>query len=172
MMTLQDLTSLDGRQLARWLVAQPAASLAELRRSELLAVVELLTSRLTAESQAFSADDWRAGSEAVDLVLAAAEAAGSIEPNESVIRRLNLSAALLQRVLPQEDIPILDLNRIRMYFAKAVPMSPGQARDLASDWQSRDVPVVRQLRFAKNLVTPMLLVRDFVLDDKMHAELN
>jgi hypothetical protein len=172
MTTLQDLTSLDGRQLARWLVAQPATSLAELREGELLAVVELLTSRLTDESEVFSVDDWRAGSEAVDQVLATAEAAGSIDRNESAIRRLNLSAALLRPASPQDDIPILNIDRICAFFAEAVPMSAEQARDLASDWRGRDVAVIRQLRFAKNLVTPMLLVRDFVSDDYIAAELN
>lgn len=172
MMTLQDLTSLDGRQLVRWLIARPATSLAGLGKGELLAVVELLTSRLTDEGGGFSADDWRAGSEAVDRVFGAGEAAGSIDRNESVIRRLNLSAALLQRVPPQDEIPILNFDVIHALFAEAVPMPAGQARDLASGWRGRDVAVVRQLRFAKNLVTPMLLVRDFASDDNAAAELN
>jgi hypothetical protein len=45
MTTLQDLAALDGRRLARWIVAQPAISLASLGKGGVLAVVELLTSR-------------------------------------------------------------------------------------------------------------------------------
>jgi len=172
MTTLQDLAALDGRRLARWIVAQPAISLASLGKGGVLAVVELLTSRLTDESETFSADDWRTGSEAMERILETAQAAGSIDRNESAIRRLNLAAVVLQRVQPQGDIPMLNLDRIRNIFTDAVPVSVGQARDLASDWRGRDVSVIRQLRLAKNLVKPMLLMRNFISDDNVTADLN
>lgn len=172
MTTLQDLAVLDGRRLARWIVAQPAISLVSLGKGGMLAVVELLTSRLTDESETFSADDWRIGSEAMERILETAQAAGSIDHNESAIRRLNLAAAVLQRVQPRGDVPMLDLDRIRNIFADAMPVSVEQAGDLASDWQGRDVSVIRQLRLAKNLVKPMLLMRRFISDDNATAELN
>jgi len=108
----------------------------------------------------------------MERILETAQAAGSIDRNESAIRRLNLAAVVLQRVQPQGDIPMLNLDRIRNIFTDAVPVSVGQARDLASDWRGRDVSVIRQLRLAKNLVKPMLLMRNFISDDNVTADLN
>ena len=46
-----------------------------------------------------------------------------------------------------------------------------EARELASDWRSLELEVVRQLRLAKNLVTPMLIVSDLIADTGSVAEL-
>ena len=140
-------------------------------------MVQLLTSRLTDEAETFSADDWRTGSEALEQVLGIANTAGAIDRNESVIRRLNLSAALLQRVSLQRvsarrDIPILSPDRMCDLFMDSIPVSAAQAHDLAPNWRNLDVLVIRQLRLAKNLVTPMLLVSRLVADGGVLAELN
>lgn len=170
MSELESLTTLDGRELAR-VIVQGDGSPGGLDNGELLAVVELLTFRLTQDARYFSADDWRSASRALEQILAAAEAVGSLKHEESVIRRLNLSSALLQRVSPQSDVPILSLEYMLLLFEEALPFSLEQARELASDWRSLEVEVVRQLRLAKNLVTPMLIVSDLIADTGSVAEL-
>lgn len=171
METLQQLASMDARELSRLLTSTAQPPL-DLEQGEWLAVVQLLTARVTEDCEALSADDWQVASAGVEGVLATAEAVGSIDHNESVIRRLNISAALLQRVSPQDDVPLLSLARMRELFEEAIPITVEEARDLATDWRSREVSVIRQLRLAKNLATPMLLVSTLASDYDILAELS
>lgn len=168
-MTPPELADLDGRQLARFL-AGPALGLDGLGKGEWLAVAELLTLRLSDDREVFSADDWAAASAAADYVLAAAEAAGAVGHDESVVRRLNLSVAVLRRASPRTDIPILSPDRMAALFAGSVPMSVPQARSLAAGWRNLDIADMRRLRLIRNLVTPMLLVRDLMSEEDGAAE--
>jgi hypothetical protein len=171
MMTLQDLSLLDGRHLAR-LVAQPQEVLTELRKSELLGLIELLTFRLTVDNETFSSDDWAIASKAVDEVFATAEDAEIISRNESALRRLNLSAAILKNFYPCECISLLNPHHMHTIFMGTMPISLNDARSLAPDWRSRDISVIRQLRLVKNLVKPMLYVSRTMFDEATAAELN
>ena len=134
-------------------------------------MTELLTLRLSDGREVFSADDWAAASVAADYVLTSAEAAGAIGHDESVIRRLNLSAAVLRSESPRDDIPILSPGRMAALFAEAVPMPARQARSLAADWRNLGIADMRRLRLIRNLVTPMLLVRDLIPGENSAAEM-
>lgn len=131
MTTLEELASMETRQLSL-LLSTSVPELDDLGIDEWLAVVQLFTARLTEESESLSADEWVLGSDAIVRALGHAEAVGAIDRNERVIRRLNLSAALLQRVPVNSDVEILDPQRAYDEFVEVVPISPEEARDLAS----------------------------------------
>jgi hypothetical protein len=171
MATLQALTSLDARHLSRVLATSEPGS-TELVASEWLAVVQLLTTRLTDECRVLSADDWMIASVALDHALANAKALGAIDQGECVIRRLNLSAALLQQVLPNSDATILNPTRMFDLFTEALPVSVEEARNLSLDWRTLDISVVRHLRLAKNLVSPILAVRRVLSDAGIIGDLD
>lgn len=166
----QDLAALDGRQLVR-LLSRPASGLAGLSGGEWLAVAELLALRLSDDQEPFSAADWEAASAAVDYVLAGAETAGAVRHDESVIRRLNLSAAVLRRASPRGDIPLLNPDGMVGLFAETVPMSAQRARSLAADWRSLGVADMRSLRLVRNLVMPVLLVSHLISEENAVAEM-
>lgn len=168
-MTPPELAELDGRQLARFL-AGPVPDLAGFSKGEWLAVTELLTLRLSDDREVFSAGDWAAASAAADYVLTSAEAAGAIGHDEAVVRRLNLSAAVLRRASPRDDIPILNPGRMAALFAESIPMSAPQARSLAAGWRDLGIADMRRLRLIRNLVTPMLLVGDLISEEDSVAE--
>jgi hypothetical protein len=164
MTTLHELTSMSVRQLSE-VIAMSKLRPADLGQGEWLAVVQLLTARLITESGALSEADWLVCSSAVDYTLTTAEAGGFIDHNDYVIRLLNLSAALLQRISPKSDIPILNPQRMFALFIETVPMSAENARILSLDWRTLDISMIRQLRLAKNLVAPLLTVSRVLSDD-------
>ena len=170
MTSRKDLAALDGRQLVH-LLARPAPAPDGFSTAEWRSVVQLLTSRLSDDREAFSADDWEAASAAVEHVLTAAETAGVMEHDESVIRRLNLSAVVLRRAALRDDILILSPDRIASLFAETVPMTVQQARLLAVDWRSLEIADIRRLRLVKNLVTPMILISHLLSENRPMVEI-
>ncbi|MFE2728155.1 hypothetical protein [Kitasatospora sp. NPDC059327] len=136
-----------------------------------LGVVELLTMRLTGECGGLSAESWATCSRALAYALEAAVASGSIDHHETVIRRLNLSAALLQRVSPNVEVDILDPNRVIEIFLGEISMSAEEARDVSIDWRSRDIADIRRLRTAKGLVWPTLLAMHAAFGDEFDPRL-
>jgi hypothetical protein len=171
MTTLQELTSLDARHLSQLLTASDL-DLSDMGEGGWLTVVQLLTSRLTEECEVLSADDWMIGSAAIEYALVRAEVVGYIDHDESVIRRLNLTAALLQRVSPNGDVEILDPRRMYQTFTEAVPFSAEEARSLSADWRTLDVSIIRRLRLAKNLVSPMLVAKRVLADDGLVGDMD
>ncbi|MFE7635883.1 hypothetical protein ACFU7Z_17820 [Kitasatospora sp. NPDC057518] len=153
---LDELVRLDLHALSETL-ASHSPGVVELGAGEWLGVVELLTMRLTDECGGLSADAWRACSSSITYALDAAVATGSIDHREAVIRRLNLSAALLQRVPVDAEVDLLDPNRIMETFLGEIPISIEEARELSTDWRGRDLADIRRLRAAKSLVLPTLI---------------
>ncbi|MFD8965406.1 hypothetical protein ACFV0C_10435 [Streptomyces sp. NPDC059568] len=127
-----DLASLDLRSRSEVLAAH-ALTGPELGRGQWLGVVELMTMRLTDECDSLSAESWATCSSAFAYALEAAVASDSIDQRESVIRRLNLSVSLLQRVPPNPEVDILNPGRLIDLLFQELPMSVEEARDLSVD---------------------------------------
>lgn len=130
---------------------------ADLASGEWLGVVQLLTMLLARGCAELAGDSWRRCSAALDHALESAVASGAIDHRETVIRRLNLSAALLQQVPADPNVDLLAPARIARLFLDEVPMAAGEARELAPRWHSLDISLIRRLRYAKSLAFPALL---------------
>ncbi|MFI6446749.1 hypothetical protein [Kitasatospora sp. NPDC050543] len=150
-----NLASLDLRSLSE-ILATHAPTVPELGRGQWLGVVELMTMRLTDECGSLPAESWATCSLALSYALEAAVASGSIDQRESVIRRLNLSVALLQRVPLNAEVDILNPGHLVDLLFQEIPMSVEEARDLSVDWRALDIAQIRLLRAVKNLVSPAL----------------
>ena len=167
---LDEVVELDLRGLSETLAARTPGT-SELGPGQWLGVVELLTLRLTDECDGLSAESWATCSTALAYALEAAVTSGSIDHHETVIRRLNLSAALLQRVSPNVEVDILDPNRVIEVFLHEISISPEEAQQLSIDWQRRDIVDIRRLRTAKGLVWPTLLAMHAAFGDEFDSRL-
>ncbi|MFF7711060.1 hypothetical protein [Streptomyces sp. NPDC007988] len=150
-----DLASLDLQSLSE-VLASHVPTVPELGSGQWLGVVELMTMRLSEECGSLSADSWATCTSALAYALDAAVASGSIDQRESVTRRLNLSVALLQRVPPNPDVEILNPPYLIGLLFQELPVSVEEARELSVDWRVLDIPQIRLLRAAKNLVSPAI----------------
>ncbi|WP_085214294.1 hypothetical protein [Streptomyces sp. Amel2xC10] len=157
MNSFDDLTSLDLRSLAEVLASQAPAQ-AGLVPGQWLGVVELLTMRLTDGFGDLPTELWGTCSEAFGYALETAVASGAIDYRGSVIRRLNLSLALLQKVPPNAEIDVLNPVYLVDLLLQELPMSAEDARTLSADWRSLEISQIRLLRVAKNLVSPGLAI--------------
>ncbi|MEU9496645.1 hypothetical protein AB0D73_33315 [Streptomyces sp. NPDC048215] len=155
MIGLDDLTSLDLRSLSEVLAAH-APRVPDLGSDQWLGVVELMTMRLTDECSSLPAESWATCSLALGYALDAAVALGSIDQRESVIRRLNLSVALLRQVPVSTEVDILNPGHLIDLLFQELPISSDEARDLSVEWRALDIAQIRILRAAKNLVSPAL----------------
>ncbi|KJK55510.1 hypothetical protein [Saccharothrix sp. ST-888] len=165
-----ELTSLDLRSLSQVLAGR-APTLPELGPGEWLGVVELLTMRLTDECDGLSVESWATCSLALAYALEAAVASDSIDQRESVIRRLNLSAAVLRQIPPNAEVDILNPDGLIELLFQELPMSAEEARELSVDWRALDIAQIRRLRAAKNLVSPALDLASLVSGEEFHERL-
>lgn len=161
MIDLDHLSTMSATELSG-LFATPESVPAGMHDGEWLAVVQLLTARLTQEAESLSTQDLNLGATALDVALDHAEQAGAIDRDESAIRRLNLTSALLRVCGPKPDAVLLNPQRMYDLFSEAVPLSPAQIRDLPEDWRALDIAGIRRLRLVKNLVAPLLGVRSIL----------
>ncbi|MEU3752393.1 hypothetical protein AB0H17_06415 [Streptomyces olivoreticuli] len=150
---LDDLASLDLRSLSEILAAR-GLTVSELSRGQWLGVVELMTLRLTNECDSLSGESWATCSSALAYALEAAVASGSIDARESLIRRLNLSVALLGRIPSSGEVDILNPGHLIDLMLQELPVSVEEARDMSADWRALDITQIRLLRIVKNLVSP------------------
>lgn len=170
MSRLGDLVSLDLDSLSAVLAARTPA-VPELSSGRWLGVVELMTMRLTAECSSLPADSWDTCGSAFAYALEAAVAAGSIDQCESVIRRLNLSVALLEQVPSNLEVEILNPSHLIGLLFQELPMSVEEARDLSVDWRTLDIVQIRRLRAAKNLVSPALRLAMIMSGEELDGRL-
>jgi hypothetical protein len=172
MSSFQDLTSLDLRQLTEELAAQ-TPSQESMGAGEWLGVVEYLTLLLIEGCGGLSREDWVRCSVALDYALGAARALGIVDHHEEAIRRLNLSAALLQRIPPSSEIAILNPIDALDIFRHEIPLSADDAREMAAHWRDLDVAKIRRLRLARSLVSPVLIIAkalpEYALDELVNA---
>ncbi len=164
------LVRLDLQRLSERLAVGSPESV-DLYPMQWLGVVELLTMQITECCADASAESWTVYSRAYSYSLDSAVSSGSFDHYEAVVRRLNLSAALLQRVPASSDVDLLDPNRILDLFLSEIQMSPEEARVLSFEWQGRNISDIRRLRSARSLVWPTLLAFRTVLRDDLDPRL-
>jgi hypothetical protein len=142
----------------------------QLKQSQWLAIVQLLTARLSRECAGLQPADWRLSQEATDYVLHAAEARRSISAREVAERRLNLSVALLHVVPPNREVGLLNPAVAAEVFSREVPLPFEEAQMLTANWKRLDIAEIRRLRDVKNLLTPILwLVQKFPENSSLQA---
>ncbi len=155
MVKANDLAKLDLRSLATRLAAgSPARS--ELGTQEWLAVVQLLTARVTDDAVELSRQDWSLVARAYDYAVDTAIAAGDFDHREKTSRALHLSSALLRKVPPNPDIELLDPHRMTELLIRELPMPVEQARAQAGHWMTLERPEMLRLRIAKEFLRPGL----------------
>ncbi|BFO21792.1 hypothetical protein SHKM778_81800 [Streptomyces sp. KM77-8] len=164
------LASLDLESLAGVLAAH-APTVSELGSGQWLGVVELMTMRLTDECSSLSVDSWRTCNSALTYALETAVATGAIDQREAVIRRLNISVALLRQVPPNSEVEIRNPVHLIDLLFQELPMSVEEARDRSVDWRALDIVQIRQLRAAKNLITPALSLARMMPGDELEGRL-
>ena len=162
--TPADLSKLGFRELAE---ALPGPS--GLAPHEWLWLVGALATRAIREAETLAGDDWPAASRAILLALGKAESAGGIDRPEYVVRRLNLTAALLDRVGADPGVPIRDPRAALALLFDNLPVSPAEAGRLAPRWRELPAPEILRLRIAKNLLTPGRAIGAHAPDPRVDA---
>ncbi|MER7211598.1 hypothetical protein ABT340_31470 [Streptosporangium sp. NPDC000239] len=155
------LLDLNLRQLSA-VLSTGRLSLEELEQNQCIGLIELLTMRLIDECEELSAEDWVVCSAATDYVFCVAEKRKSIDHEEGVIRRLNISAALLRRVAPRSEVDLLAPDHVVDLLLRELPVSVDEARDMAARWQSLEIDQIRRLRLVKNLLSPVVGIGDVI----------
>ncbi|ACU77441.1 conserved hypothetical protein [Catenulispora acidiphila DSM 44928] len=161
MTDLDRLASLTATELSSLLTASESAPV-DKHGGDWLAIVQLLTARLTEEGGTLTAEELNLGATALDVALDSAEQAGVIDRNEAAIRRLNLMSVLLRLRGPNPDVALLNPQRMYGLFSTAVPLSAAQIREVPPNWRALDVDTIRRLRLVKNLVVPLLGVKSIL----------
>lgn len=167
----EDLVSQDLPALVA-ILSKGVPHASELDPMEWLGVVQRFSERLISGAQGLSDDSWHACSRAFSYVLDAAVASGGIDHHDSVIRRLNLTLALLRRVRPNAAIDILSVNHVVDLLFRELPMSAEEARDLSVDWRSLDIVQIRCLRRIRNLLSPVLSLRELPPGEQVDGRLD
>lgn len=146
---------------------EPAAT--GLEPDQWLGVVQLLGTRLVEEGRGLGAGQWPAAAAAYRYALESALGAGAITAEEVVLRRLNLSAALLREVAPDPAVDLLDPGAAAELALRALPLPIDDARRLAPRWRELDIEQIRKLRLAKNLLRPALMINESLRDPRIAA---
>src|SRR4051812_28073994 len=129
-----------------------------------LSVVELLTTRIFEVSSSASVDLFVRYGEALRRALEIAVTVGAIDYQESVVRRLNLTAALLRSRQSDDGAELISARSAIDLFLREVPLTAERAQELSVDWRSRDIDKIRLLRRVKNLATPAVAVASILGD--------
>jgi hypothetical protein len=165
------LVAMDVRRLASNLAGQPPQP-GDLPPNQWLGVIGHLCSQIIEECAAFDFEEWVMVSRAVDNALLAGREAGAEERWSTVTRRLNLTAAILQRVPPMNDGSLRDPGIAAEIFLTEASVSVQEAEALSIDWRERDISTVRQLRVLKNMLAPMVFIRPLLEDGIVKADLD
>jgi hypothetical protein len=161
-----ELAALDVRELVAALPGRlPGPE--SLEPQEWLYVIGMLATRIIEAAERLGPDDWTAASRAELHALATAESAGAIDHTEHVVRRLNLTAALLDRVAADQEVAIRNPREALALLFDELPASVEEARRLASHWRDLERAEILRLRIAKNLLTPALAINKRVRDPRL-----
>jgi hypothetical protein len=165
---LHELVDLDLRVLVATLPERLHLSSC-LEPDEWLWLVGMLATRTVAESADLRPEEWPAYSRANLYALRSAEIAGGIDHREYVMRRLNLTAALLDRVAPDREVEILSPEDAFALVLDNLPMSLEEAFRTAPQWRELEIDQIRRLRTVKNMLTPALAINARHNDTRISA---
>ncbi|RMI36782.1 hypothetical protein [Streptomyces triticirhizae] len=151
-----------------WAEREPAELVAELAagrpapgalpRGEWQTVVQLVRPLVVDDERpAGTGPSWESSAAAFEYALDAAVEAGAMRRRDAVVSRLQASRALLRKRPPRPGVPLLDpRHQVELALAE-LPLTEDEARAGAATWRvERDIEVMRRLRGAKLLLTPLL----------------
>ncbi|MFE2971409.1 hypothetical protein ACFXKC_49075 [Streptomyces sp. NPDC059340] len=170
MSSFDDLAALRLEPLAE-VLASHAPAQADLTAGQWLGVVELLTMRLTHDFGDLSTEHREICSSAFGHTLDSAVTSGAIDYRESLIRRINLSLALLQNTPPDTSVDLLNPGPLIELLLLEVPMSAEEAGAMSADWRRLDISQIRDLRMAKNLISPGLAIARLMREEELDPRL-
>ncbi|WP_034263311.1 hypothetical protein [Actinospica robiniae] len=155
---MPDLNQLSSLALPDFLEAATAVAEApdEVPRRQWRGLVQVLASRISGELAQLDGKGVIAALGTYTAVLSAAEHAGGVSHEDTVVRRLNLSAVLLQVLDPSAESALLDPRRIEALFLREVPLGLDQAVEQTPRWRDLEIAAIRRLRGVKNMLTPTL----------------
>lgn len=155
---MPDLNQLSSLALPDFLAAATALAEApdDVPRGLWRGLVQLVTSRISGELARLDGKGVIAALGTYTAVLAAAEQGGGLSHEESIVRRLNFSAVLLQVLDPSAESALLDPRQVEALFLREVPLGLDQAEQQAPRWRDLEIAAIRRLRGAKNMLTPTL----------------
>jgi hypothetical protein len=159
MADLDSLASKDRCELVRWCLAG-GDEVAGLTGQEHLALLYLLTRRMTADPAEIPDVEWADLVRAYDAVL-------SMTPYDlfdAVSHRFNLMSVLLRSLPPRADVALLDPDGAARLFLDVLPMSLEEAVRLSADWQREDIADMRRMRWIKTMLAPIMRFSHLISD--------
>ncbi|MCD5311145.1 hypothetical protein [Kineosporia babensis] len=155
---MNELAQMKPLTLARALDSRQSSS-KDIDKQEHLALVQLITARTISVADQIKPAELAQLWTASMSTLKAAEEVGVLTTEEGIIRRLNFIAALLLKLPAPTVAQITNVNEVVDSGLRQIPVSIEDARDLAPIWRELEIAQIRTLRSAKNLLTPMLLIK-------------
>lgn len=154
MINLEELDKLSVHDLSTFLVEQ-TPTWTSIQPSEWRSILELFTSRLTyaADRQAVIRD-LPLFRRAYETLIEAACDGGAINQRESVLHLVNLLVAFATNSDSDEQVDDLAAEAKRVALEN-MPMSLESAQVKVRDWRALPIEEIRDMRYAKNLLTPL-----------------
>jgi hypothetical protein len=153
-----------------WLLSEESSS-AQFDPQQWLGIVQLMTFKINYAARHGTQVDWSALSDAYSRGVELAERAGIVDRKEIAIRALNLTSSVVRAVGPDRRIALRNPTEAMRLFFETIPLSPAEARQLSTDWPTRDISEIRRLRVAKNLVRPAMMLKPFLEDAETRSKL-
>jgi hypothetical protein len=153
MIDLDELTALNLGDLAA-LLAEQAPSWTGVLPDQWLSALELFTSRLASADRRSVVQDLSLLRHAYETLIAAAFDGGAIDKRESVLRIVNLLVALAASSNSDADADEFAAEAKRLAL-KNIPMSLENAQVAARDWRALPMDEIRDMRYARNLLSPL-----------------
>jgi hypothetical protein len=130
---------------------------ADMSAADLRSLVALVASKASeVVDVAFDAIDLPQLGHLYGMVLAAALEVDAMDHRERTLRWINFSVGLIFRNGPTVDSDLLDPAAAARGALREIPMSFEQVRLAATEWRRERVEVVRELRYLKNLLSPLV----------------
>ncbi|WBB70423.1 hypothetical protein [Micromonospora sp. WMMD812] len=153
-----EVTRLDLSGLVTWL-RSPEPGDVRWTGNEWLGVLKVFTMRLTQRAPDVAAGELAACSAAYDIVLDRTLRADGIDAREAAVRRILLTAVVLDHVPAEPAVPLRDPRVALAAFRAALPMSAAEAVEMAPRWRELDPDEMRRLWRAAGLVTSVRALR-------------
>ncbi|WP_028568998.1 hypothetical protein [Salinispora tropica] len=170
MIDLDELTDLDIRDLAT-LLAEQTPSWEGTPQGQWRSVLELFTSRLASSDRQIVARELFLLRDAYDVLIAAAQRDGALDGRESILRRVNVLVALAES--STDDLEVDDLaTAVKRMVLEDLPIALELAWAKAPFWRTSSTDEIREMRFAKNLLSPLKPIAERGLNSDDSAQVD
>jgi hypothetical protein len=144
------------------LILFPDFTCDSLEVQEWLSVIELLGARIVDAADSLADHELGRSSQVYVKLIELAMDVRVIDQQEVACRILNLSSVLLSDMTTDARVALLSPRFASEIFAKSVPLSLDETARLTGIWRELDVDDIRRLRGVKNLLSPMLRIKESV----------